>query len=92
MIPLAQPRNSTVSSSERKRERGSARGGIAFLESQILDESGPQAQRGETHALAMRAIHLDEHGLSMGAAQAGDALRVLIQEVQGCPSCATLVG
>lgn len=50
-----------------------------------------RGERGETHALAVRAVHLGEHCFSVGAPQANDTLTVLVQGMQGSPACATLV-
>lgn len=40
-----------------------------------------RTKQGETHALAVRAVHLSKHSLSVGAAQASDVLTVPVSLV-----------
>ncbi len=69
----------------RGRKREGARGGIA-----LWKESDAHAQRGETDALAVRAIRTSERGIRMGFPQAGNTLAVTVIGVQVSPARAAV--
>ncbi len=56
-----------------------------------MKEDDLRVKKGETHALAVRAVCPSECSLSVGAAQASDALTVPVLGVQGLPARASLV-
>ncbi len=69
----------------RGRKREGARGGIA-----LWKESDAHAQRGETDALAVRAIRTSERSIRVGFPQAGNTLAVTVIGVQVSPARAAV--